>query len=165
MLLLLTGFYYGCEKDDICSGNTPTTPKLVINFFEYQNPSVSKQVSKLEIFESESPDRVLVVENTNQVLLPLRTNTTTSKYVFRLTYQNINTTITNEDVFEIRYVKEDIYVSRACGYKSHFVLENSVPLNPNPKVEDLADELWIKDCIIRQPVITNENETHLDILF
>ncbi len=164
-LMLISSVFFGCEKDDICSGDTPTTPKLVINFYEYLNPSVSKQVLKLEIFKEEAPERILVFENTDHILLPLNTDDSNSKYVFRLTYQNINTMLTNQDVFDIRYTKEDIYVSRACGYKSNFVLDNSEPLHPNPTITDLADDFWIKECIIRQAVITNENETHLDILF
>ncbi|HUH51070.1 MAG TPA: DUF6452 family protein [Flavobacterium sp.] len=164
-LTLILGVLLGCEKDDICSGDTPTTPKLVINFYEFLNPSVSKQVLKLEIYRPESPDRILVFENTDQILLPLDTGDSHSTYVFRLTYQNINTILTNQDVFEVSYTKEDRYISRACGYMSNFVLDNSEPLNPNPKITDLADDLWIKECIIRQAVITNENETHLDILF
>lgn len=164
-LMLIFGVFLGCEKDDICSGDTLTTPKLVINFYEYLNPSVSKQVLKLEIFKEETPDRILVFENTDQILLPMSTGDNNSRYVFKLTYQNINTMLTNQDIFDIRYTKEDIYISRACGYVSNFVLDNSEPLSPNPKITDLADDFWIKESIIRQPVITNENETHLDILF
>lgn len=164
-LTLLLGVFLGCEKDDVCSGDTATTPKLVINFYEFLNPSVNKQVVKLEIFSPETPDRILVFEHTDQILLPLDTGANNSKYVFKLTYQNINTILTNQDVFEIRYTKEDIYISRACGYMSNFVLDNSAPLHPNPTITDLADDLWIKESIIRQPVITNENEIHLDILF
>ncbi len=33
MLLLITTFY-SCERDDICPESTPTTPHLVISFFD-----------------------------------------------------------------------------------------------------------------------------------
>lgn len=168
IILVFLGFgaLLSCEKDDICSESTPTSPMLVIDFYEFLNPSVSKSFQKLEIFDVENPEKILVFEGENQILLPLKTDSQTSTYIFKLYYTNINVVMTNEDVVEIRYTKDDIYISRACGYKSNFTLSDSDPLNPNPKITDSgSDELWIKETIVRQPVITNENETHLDILF
>ncbi len=166
LVLLSFGAFSGCEKDDICDANTATTPMLVIDFYEFLNPSVQKSFLKLEIIEIDSPDRVLTFEHTNKIYLPLRTDSEISQYIFRLSYININQTLTNEDLVEIRYTKDDIYISRACGYKTNFTLLDPEPLNPNPKVTDFgSDELWIKEIIVRQPVITNENETHLDMLF
>ncbi|MGE4347168.1 MAG: DUF6452 family protein [Flavobacteriaceae bacterium] len=166
LALLCFGALSKCEKDDICPQGTPTTPMVVIDFYEYLNPSVKKGFQKVEVIEIDNPNSILVFENTDRILLPLRTDSPQSNYIFRLTYININTEVTNEDLVEIRYEKEDIYLSRACGYKSNFTLLDSEPLNPNPKVSDYGnDEFWIKEYIVRQPVITNENETHLDILF
>jgi len=166
ILILGVGILSQCEKDDICSESTPTTPKMVINFYEFLNPSVPKSVNKIEIFDIENPDVVLVFEAADQIQVPLRTDGDVSKYVFRLHYTNINQVLTNEDVIEIKYTTEHIYVSRACGYKSNFSLLESLPFELNPKVTDTAgDELWIKEYIVRQPNIENENETHLDILF
>lgn len=164
--LLCFATFSSCEKDDICSETTPTTPKMVIDFYEYLNPSIKKSFKKIEIIEIDNPNSVLEFLNTNRILLPLRTDSSQSSYVFRLTYTNINTDVINEDLVQIQYTKEDVYISRACGYKSNFILENSEPLNPNPNITDYGDdELWIKEYIVRQSVITNENETHLDILF
>jgi len=164
--LLLFCFVSGCEKDDICSENIQTTPKMVIYFHEYLNPSEAKTLLKLEIFEPETPENILVFENVNQIKIPLRTDTETTSYVFRLFYTNINQTLTNEDKIEFTYSKDDIYISRACGYKTNFSLLNSEPLSPNPKITDITnDEFWIKEYILLKQIITNEDETHLDILF
>lgn len=166
MIFLCFGILSKCEKDDICAEGTPTTPKVVIDFYEYLNPSVKKNFRKIEIIELDTPNRILVFENANKILLPLRTDSPQSNYIFKLTYININTEVTNQDLVEIKYSKDDIYISRACGYKSNFILESNEPLHPNPNVTDYGnDEFWIKDYIVRQSVITNENETHLDILF
>lgn len=166
LVLLCFGALSKCEKDDICSESTPTTPMMVIDFYEYLNPSVRKSFLQLEVFDTENPENVLLFQSTNRILLPLKTSVDVSQYVFRLSYVNINQTLTNEDLVEIRYTKNDIYISRACGYKSNFTLSDSEPLNPNPKISDIAeDEFWVKEIIVRQPVITNENETHLDMLF
>jgi len=158
--------FSACEKDDICSQSTQTTPKIVISFYEYLNPSIEKSFIKLEIFDVETPENSLVFENTNQIKIPLPTNTEIAKYVFRLSYINISETDTNEDLVEVRYTKNDVYVSRACGYKTNFLISDSESLDPNPKITDIgADELWIKEHIVRQSLITNENEAHLYILF
>jgi len=166
IILLLFCFFSSCEKDDICSQNTQTTAKMVISFYEYLNPSERKTFLKLEVFEPETPENILVFENTDQIKIPLRTDIETTSYVFRLSYININQTLTNQDKIEFTYSKDDVYISRACGYKTNFSLLDSEPLNPNPKITDIAnDELWIKEYIILKQLITDEDETHLDILF
>ena len=42
-LLLFAFGLSGCEKDDICDANTPTTPRLIISFYDYNNPTVKKE--------------------------------------------------------------------------------------------------------------------------
>lgn len=165
-MLLGFGAFSGCEKDDICAESTPTTPDMIIDFYEFLNPSVEKAFLKLEIIEIGNPENILVFESTNSIKLPLQTNAEVSTYKFILTYTNINTQVTNEDLLEFRYTTEHIYVSRACGYKANFSLLASDSQHPNPTLTDSGeDEFWIKELIVRQPEITNENETHLDILF
>jgi len=34
-LLLFVFSLLGCEKDDICESTTPTTPRLVIEFYDF----------------------------------------------------------------------------------------------------------------------------------
>lgn len=168
IILMFFGFgaFLGCEKDDICSEGTPTTPNMVIDFYEYLNPSVEKKFLKLEIIETQNPGSVLIFEDVNTIKLPLRTDAQVSTYKFILTYTNINTQVTNEDLLEFRYTKNDIYISRACGYKSNFSLLESDNQNQNPILTDSGeDDFWIKELIVRQPEITDENETHLDLLF
>src|SRR5690606_18921093 len=168
IVLMFLGFgaFSGCEKDDICSESTPTTPNMVIDFYEYLNPSVEKTFLKLEIIEVGNPELILVYENINNIKLPLRTDAEVTTYKFILTYTNINTQVTNEDLLEFRYTKNDIYISRACGYKSNFSLLASDTQNPNPLLTDSGeDDFWIKELIVRQTEITDENETHLDLLF
>src|SRR5690606_4763993 len=168
IVLMFLGFgaFSGCEKDDICSETTPTTPNMVIDFYEFLNPSVEKTFLKLEIIEIENPETILVFENANTIKLPLRTNAEVSTYKFILTYTNINTLVNNEDLLEFRYTTDHIYISRACGYKANFSLTEADSQNPNPTLTDSGeDEFWIKELIVRQPEIINENETHLDLLF
>jgi len=43
LALLLAVSFWNCEKDDICAETTPTTPKLVIEFYDNANPTVLKK--------------------------------------------------------------------------------------------------------------------------
>ena len=49
LLLLLSVFFSSCEKDDICDTNTPTTPKIVIEFYDVANPTTLKNVTNLGV--------------------------------------------------------------------------------------------------------------------
>ncbi|MDO4728497.1 MAG: DUF6452 family protein [Bacteroidota bacterium] len=164
ILLLILVIFFSCEKDDICTEET--TPKLVIDFYEYLNPTIKKNFLKLEISEISNPNTILTIEHNNQVKLPLKTDATQSTYLFRLYYTSLNNVVYNDDIISINYTKSDIYVSRACGFKSNFTLHQSSLDNTNPTVSDPnQDGFWIKESVIKQNLITNENETHLDLLF
>ena len=41
--------FSSCEKDDICEATTPTTPKLVIEFYDVLNRTVKKNVNNLAV--------------------------------------------------------------------------------------------------------------------
>lgn len=164
LIALLNLSLVGCEKDDICTEDT--TPKLVIDFYEYLNPTVKKNFLKLEVSEINNPEVILSIEHNNQLKLPLKTNASQSTYLFRLYYNSLNNVVYNDDIISIDYSKADIYVSRACGFKSNFTLNTPTPNHTNPSLsEPNPDGFWIKETIIKQPLITNENETHLDLLF
>lgn len=49
VVVLLSVFFSGCEKDDICDAATITTPRLVLTFYDINNPSVVKNVSQLKV--------------------------------------------------------------------------------------------------------------------
>jgi hypothetical protein len=40
VLFLFTVCFSSCEKDDICDANTPTTPQLVIEFYDAVNTTL-----------------------------------------------------------------------------------------------------------------------------
>ena len=49
LLLLASFFLSGCEKDDICDETTPTTPKVVIEFFDTVATTTAKNVTNLKV--------------------------------------------------------------------------------------------------------------------
>nr|WP_288836278.1 DUF6452 family protein [uncultured Flavobacterium sp.] len=167
LLLLFCFSFSGCEKDDICDGNTLTTPRMVITFYDISNPSVEKSVTNLSIFGDGMEEAVNFDGNTlingSTVSIPLKVDADEVKFRFILNFGNSNTALINEDVLTFKYSRETIFVSRACGFKTNFTLD---PISPFVHTDGATpDLLWIQYLAVEKYSIANENETHLKIYF
>ncbi|MFM9826906.1 DUF6452 family protein [Flavobacterium sp.] len=153
--------FSGCEKDDICDANTSTTPRLVIEFYDINNPSVLKTVTDLDVIGVGMTEALISSNTKSTISIPLKTTENTTSYRFIL---NSGTpSLLNDDIIRFDYTHENVYVSRACGYKTIFTLD---PINPFTHTDaTLADGLWMKQIIITENNIDNENETHVKIYF
>lgn len=177
ILLLITAFY-SCERDDICPESTPTTPQLIIRFYDITEQSDTKRVIDLQIHGLDNDDNELElyqsIESTDSIVLPLRTidndddptNGISTKFKLHKDYEyNDNGTPDddtddfeegNPDIISIQYSAEEIYVSRACGYKTIF---NNVEIS----LETDGDN-WIELLQFENPlIIDNETEAHVQI--
>lgn len=164
-MLLLIAFAWtssSCEKDDICDANTVTTPRLVIDFYDVTNPTVKKTVTNLAIV-GEGLTEGILFNGVSQIKVPLNPGADISQYHFILNYQNTNTELIDEDEMKFSYTRKNIYVSRACGFKTLFALNATNPVEQTDS--PTAEGLWMKTITVTQPNITNENETHLSISF
>jgi hypothetical protein len=166
--LLLAVSFWNCEKDDICAEGTPVTPRLIIEFYDAANPTVLKNVTNLRVEELGTGEGVVFNEtldeanearylsNGNKIAIPLKTFAEISEFDFKFNYGDA---AENNDVISFTYGKEDIYISRACGYKTIFnSTENS------PSVFPVAG-YWIQNIEVIQPNIETENEVHVKIYF
>lgn len=156
--MLFAVSFWNCEKDDICAETTPSTPKLVVQFYDTSNPTTLKNVTNLGVFEPTFTTG-FSFNAVSSIKIPLRTNQNSTAIRFVL---NGSDTDTTNDLFNditFNYTTKQIYISRACGYKSNFNLDNAiladVPTLPN----------WISSVEIIQPNVENENETHVKIYF
>lgn len=172
--LMILGFASSsCEPDDICDPTTPTTPRMLIQFYDFNNPSVLKNVTNLKVIGDGMTDGVVLsptktgdekyVTSENNILLPLNTETDLVKYKFIMNYGNRNPLLVNEDQLGFKYSRENFYVSRACGFKTIFNLDAKNPYTLTDGVP--ADQMWIKYIIVVQNNITYENETIIKIFF
>ncbi|MDR6843534.1 DUF6452 family protein [Flavobacterium granuli] len=172
--LMILGFASSsCEPDDICDPNTPTTPRMLIQFFDISNPSVAKNVTNLKvigegmtegvIFTPDGIDEAKYLTSGTSILLPLNTAADIVKYSFILNSGNKNPLLINTDNLEFKYTRESVYVSRACGFKTTFNLDPGNPFTLSDAKP--ADEMWIKYVIVAQHNITYENETIIKIFF
>lgn len=165
--ILLLGFFLvtllaGCESDDICSESTPTTPRLIISFYDFTNPTLSKNVTNLGIV-AEGSDTVILFSGVSKVEVPMDITQDLSKYRFILNYNNSNPIFINTDLIRFDYSRNNVFVSRACGFKTLFNLNETSPFTHTDVPEN--DGLWMKNITVLQSNITNENETHLSVSF
>jgi hypothetical protein len=151
LILLVFFTFSSCEKDDICDANTSTTPRLVIQFYDYTNQTELKNVTNLKVIGEGLTEGIVFNGNLNTVSIPLKTteNSTTYRFIF-----NSDSPSSNEEEIKFECTRENIFVSRACGFKTIFSLD---------KIS--SDLLWIKDIRIEKSNIVNENETHVKIYF
>ena len=168
ILLLFFAFTFSsCEKDDICDASTPTTPRLVIEFYDFLNPSVLKNVSNLKVVGEGMTDGILFngsqTTSGSTISIPLKTVGTNTTYRFTLNSGNPNPGLIDEDIIKFDYTTQELFVSRACGYKTIFTLD---PTNPYTHTDaTAANQKWIKFISIEKSNIENENETHIKIFF
>ena len=159
--------FSSCEKDDICEETTATTPKLIIEFYDILNPTVLKNVTNLAVKE-DGITNVLSFTDKSKIELPLKTNEDSTKYSFVLNAGNTNTSLIYTDVLQFNYSRKTVFVSRACGFKTLFDLNNDVSL-PNPYIINntptASQGIWIKNITVETSNITTENETHIKIYF
>ncbi|MFK7000436.1 DUF6452 family protein [Flavobacterium oreochromis] len=147
---------YNCEPDDICPQGTPTTPRMIIQFFDNNNPTNPKTVTDLKI-TAEGMGNSLEFTGGNKIELPLKVNANEVSYTFKINSKN--TTLEKEDQIKLNYTRNDVYISRACGYKTEFTLDTS-----NGAVLTTPKN-WIQEVTIQKTSIANENETHIKIFF
>lgn len=170
VLALVSGAaFLSCEKDDICPESTPTTPSMVVEFFNAENTSVNKPITGLKYFVEGMTDTITISGSATEIRVPLRTDATSTKWGFIYTSTPTGSTdpVLNTDFIEFKYTTQQTYISRACGFKTTFLLDANTTPNPNPVLTDAPGEssLWILDLDVEKNNIEDENETHISLYF
>jgi len=141
VLLLL---FSACEKDDICL--EPATPKLVIRFYDIANPDEFKAVEDLQIVLDSQSDTIKFGTK-DSIAIPLDVNNNSCQYKF--------ITGTNPDVLFFTYQREDVFISKTCGYKTYFH-QLAVDIQPD------ADN-WIRQIEIIHNSVTIDTIAHVKV--
>ncbi|MBF6608880.1 MAG: hypothetical protein ITG00_09105 [Flavobacterium sp.] len=172
MVLLLPIFallLWNCEKDDICDPATPVTPRLVISFFNAET-NQPRNITNLKVLSDEftTPDTIPVFNGTNEIKIPLNIADDSANFEFIYQSGNTNPDLIYSDEIQFNYTRTTEYVSRACGYRTIFDLNNDIALPPPFLLNGttpLVEGSWIKNIIVENHNINSENETHLQIYF
>ncbi len=156
LFFLFINFTLGCTKDDVCSGETPTTPKLVIIFKSKINPILYKEVTNLTITTIVDNDTIDIIKSvtTDSIVIPLNTALDISEFQF--ISDNINDNEGNSDNVTFTYQRENVYINRACSFKAiyHELIS---------QFEVVEGETWIKEININETTVEDENKTHVTI--
>lgn len=160
-----------CEKDDICDANTPTTPRLIISFYDFNNPTVKKRVTRLKvtgdgaseaiIFNKGALEEEKYLTSGDSIGIPLKTDADTATFSFVLNSGSADASQTNTDKIKFNYTRQNVYVSRACGFKTIFKLDTQKPFEQDPG----TDGLWMQNIGQVNLNIEFEDETHLKVFF
>jgi len=160
-LILIAILSISCERDDICPESTPTTPSVIIDVFDFTNQESRKNIFDLVVVGVDNDDILpgYSFVSSNNLVLPLKSTENTTQYTL-IKEASVNDNGTpddptddfidgNYDTITLNYSRENVYVSRACGYKTiyknvtltieedndNWILSQQ-PLNPNQSVED-----------------------------
>ncbi len=164
--------FSSCEKDDICDANTPTTPRLIVKFFDINSPTTAKSVTNLKViasgvatgivFNATATGNAKYLTNANSIAIPLKPDADAVTYSFILNSGNSNAALISQDDLIINYTRQEIFVSRACGYKTVFNLK------PSPFIQTAVpatNNFWMKTIVVEKNNIDNETDTHVKIFF
>ena len=154
--LLLAVSFWNCEKDDICAEGTPVTPRVIIEFFDATNPTIPKNITDLGVIANGFTEG-FAFDGTSKIEISLRTNVDSTELDFILNGTDNDPANDETVTLTFNYERSNVFISRACGYKTIFNLTNVLP-------SDFTGT-WISSLTIEQPNIINENETHIKIYF
>lgn len=159
-----------CERDDLCAASTQTTASLIIAAFDVSIPDDSKIILRLRIQGVGNQDvlETFNIVTTDSLVIPLRTDVNETQYRLHRDF-SINDNGTpddfsddftegNEDIITVRYVRNDVFVSRACGFSTIFS-------NVSIEVEEDEDN-WIQliQAENDNQIVKNETQRHFKLL-
>lgn len=142
-----------CEKDDICLEGTPATPRMIVVFKDFQDKLATKAVNELTI-KGFGQETNYTIFSGDSIALPFRNNYDITQYKLILGVENESQIV---DSLQINYKQFDIYINRACGYKSNYIFNN-----PAYYILTQGDG-WIKSIEIINDTIIDETSSHLAI--
>ena len=156
LLILLTQF--SCERDEICLEEI--TPKLIIRFYNENIPNEFKSVIRIKVnIEGIDGDysNETITALTDSIAIPLQVTDNKTRFILTLQGNESEGTEDNLDTISLIYTQEDVFISRACGYKTIF---NEAGAN---LTDD--DDNWIKGLETKKdPLqIIDENAAHIKI--
>ena len=88
----------------------------------------------------------------DSISIPLSNYQNTTPFSFT---KEFDSNQANEDLIYFNYVRNNVYISRSCGYKMEYEIENIIVENDNLN--------WIEDSIIEKRVVNDENSHHVKI--
>jgi len=145
VVIIFLAIMPSCEIDDICVEDV-STPKLIIQFYDAGNVTDTKEVDTLSVWiegKAKLYDDVI----TDSIAIPLNLDSNSTKY-----FLSKSDTL---DFLHVYHTNKEVFVSRSCGFKMNFTIENSTQIS----------NLWIDDFETSEmpQLIENEQVVHVKI--
>ena len=154
VVLLVISFFASCEKDDICIDEV--TPHLVIRFYDKIDHTKIKSVPNLKVEVENSNDDFIQIGSTkslDSIVLPLNVDIDLTKIRLTKNFSATSAGITNS--FTLNYDREEVFVSRSCGYKTIY--------HHLSKSDENISSDWIQNISLLFTNVDNENQAHINI--
>jgi hypothetical protein len=149
LTLLAIWLIFSCEKDDICLEGTQGTPRLIINFYDAENPEVLKTVSGLQV-RALSIDSIIPLSDPLSIPLQIDQSFTEFEVI-----KNASSETESQTIVQFNYDRWDEYVNRACGFRGHFILNEQSVAQKDPT------NSWILGFQVLKDTISDEETVHL----
>ncbi|AXT20245.1 hypothetical protein D7030_03785 [Flavobacteriaceae bacterium AU392] len=157
--IILTSIFVSCERDDICAASTPTTPQLILRFFNNDMRDELEVVPNLFAIGLDDNNELVTLLNlsattSDSLVLPLRTDADQTRFLL-ITDSDGTATGGNIDTLTVSYDRQDVFISRACGFSNNF---NAINLTITPDADN-----WVLDSAILRENVTDEISAHAQI--
>lgn len=162
---MLTVFLMSCERDDICTEDTLTTPQLIVTFYDIDNPEELKSVESLRITDEDGANIYTTGDRTTRdsIAIPLRILSDLTSYQFIVNSEDDDSDmeIGNTDLITFQYTTEEIFLSRACGYIANFTLNETDGVSITTDTDNWIDP--VNGIEIVNANIQDETSAHVKI--
>lgn len=153
--LMMAAFFmlmmYACERDDLCAASIPKTPRLIFRFTDAANPGQFLSPTALKVLYPEVNDSLPAGTGTfaqDSLGIPIPTGVGEINTILVFVKNANNNALRNPDTLDLRYLAQEVLVSKACGFKNDFILQ-SVSFRAD-------DNNWIQNITIINDTIQNE---------
>lgn len=119
VFFILLAIISSCEIDDICVEDV-STPKLIIKFYDAENITETKEVDSLSVW-IDGKEKYYDKVTTDSIAIPLNLNSNDTKYFL--------TKSDTLDIFHIYHTNNEVFVSRSCGFKMNYTIENATQMS------------------------------------
>lgn len=128
LFLVFLSVISGCERDDLCAAAIPKTPGLVVRFFDAAKPDSLLAVTNMRVKFVGIDDSLTIgtsfTFNLDSIAIPLKTGVGELLTQIVLINNATDTLLRNADTLDVSYLAEKEFISKACGFKNNFVLQN-----------------------------------------
>ncbi|NKI27668.1 hypothetical protein HCG49_13950 [Arenibacter sp. 6A1] len=158
--------FMACEKDDICiEGNTPL---VVVRFYDVDNPTELKKVSKFRIVgvgQNTTVPGVADRTDLDSIAIPFKVTANSTGFYFIKNSVTVDAEDANGNTIQVEggdldtlyfnYDRNDKFISRACGFITNYD-------NLSQELKPESDN-WIKNVEIVTPLVENSISAHVKI--